>query len=569
MSSVVKIQQPKSKTLGKVYTPVFLAQWVAEELAVALPDIPIPKVLDPACGGGELLAAFRRARSRSKIYGVDIDNQAIAECANRFAGKGQFKIADALIPNGKSTFQRAWAELGFPNKFDAIIANPPWGADLLHSRQKFSKTGYTLAQGQFDVWEVFIELAMSLLRQGGIAAFIIPDALFLPEHQRLREFLQSNYTIMKISRLGEGLFKGIYRGTVVLQIQNQLPSTNHKVQVSRLSRSERADILSGNMDLGTVLRNNQHYIAQKNFCEDEFSQWNIDTKTNERKWITAIKNKSGDWCDGLHTGRGVEVSKHGMLLECPTCRWTIPQPKFERKIFCVGCGNDTSSTEYIKTKIVRKLTSKTDRWASLFVGEDVNRYAAKPSRQLKLLVDGVKYKDLKIYRKRRLVIRKTGVGIKAAIVSDGSLTNQVVFHYYQKNDGKLPDFFLSYLLGVINSRIMFAYHLRVNGEAEWRSHPYLTQKIIGRFPIPVPKENTIEWKQALAIAHIVDQTLLSGNLTQKQDEKIEALVAGLYGFGEAGMAWVNKVISSAEKLEPMRELLNVDIGKIKPVTIKA
>jgi hypothetical protein len=203
----------------------------------------------------------------------------------------------------------------------------------------------------------------------------------------------------------------------------------------------------------------------------------------------------------------------------------------------------------------------------LIVGEDVDRYSISPSRAIKLNVKGVNYKNLETYSKRRLLVRKTGVGLKASITTDNSMTNQVVFHYFGDGKTATPEFYLSYVLGVFSSRTMFAYHLRTNGENEWRSHPYLTQKIIGRLPIPLPVEGQASWKQAKAIAAEVDDVILAGQISESKDLRIEGLVAGLFGLTSADMSWVHNVISSAQELEPMRALQLIDINQISPLLV--
>lgn len=144
-------------------------------------------------------------------------------------------------------------------------------------------------------------------------------------------------------------------------------------------------------------------------------------------------------------------------------------------------------------------------------------------------------------------------------------TNQVVFHYFEKEKSKVPEFYLSYVLGVLSSRLMFAYHLKKSGENEWRSHPYVTQKILSRFPIPIPTKEDSSWVQAKAIANKVDKLLLNGVLDNKLDLEIECLVAGLYKFNDSDIEWVRNVIDSAQELAPMKQMKTMDISRITAV----
>ncbi|UWR01230.1 hypothetical protein K3729_18310 (plasmid) [Rhodobacteraceae bacterium S2214] len=69
-----------------------------------------------------------------------------------------------------------------------------------------------------------------------MAVFILPDAIFSPEHASTRLLLAENYTVELIARLGEGIFKGVYRGTTVLLVRKRKPASNHVVEAFRLSR---------------------------------------------------------------------------------------------------------------------------------------------------------------------------------------------------------------------------------------------------------------------------------------------------------------------------------------------
>ena len=80
-----------------------------------------------------------------------------------------------------------------------------------------------------------------------------------------------------------------------------------------------------------------------------------------------------------------------------------------------------------------------------------------------------------------MLVRKTGLGIYASIDYSGSMTSQTVYILKQKQDAmNVP---LEYYLAMINSRVVYYYYLKVYGENEWKSHPYLTKQIIFSLPI--------------------------------------------------------------------------------------
>jgi hypothetical protein len=190
-------------------------------------------------------------------------------------------------------------------------------------------------------------------------------------------------------------------------------------------------------------------------------------------------------------------------------------------------------------------------WHPLVVGEDVDRHACIASRLIRIGVSGIRYKPLSVFAQPKLLVRKTGVGIKAVVDYSGAATNQVVFHFARRQDA--PLIVLDYLEGVLCSRVMLAWHLKRQGEIEWRSHPYITPRIIRRFPVPVPQSDAA-WTQARAIADAVHARRLVARHDSVEDLLVERLVAGMYGLTEEDMQWVLSVLDSVEQLEPIRTL---------------
>lgn len=133
----------KSFDLGSIYTPDFLARWVASVMFEYMPKIPKPVILDPACGAGALLEAVDLVTNGdSELIGIDLSSNAIEEARRSCCKIKKLKIADAIQPIDQCSFLEGWAALLDGKTVDAIIANPPWGADLAHSRKGLLKAGY-------------------------------------------------------------------------------------------------------------------------------------------------------------------------------------------------------------------------------------------------------------------------------------------------------------------------------------------------------------------------------------------------------------------------------------------
>ncbi|MBL3675692.1 N-6 DNA methylase [Paracoccus aerius] len=548
-SDGASLSLPTGFEKGQVYTPSFLAAWSANLLAEYLGPQWDGCILDPACGDGELLHAAKNHLPNAHLIGADIDAEACSSARKRLGNRSSIKTGDMLL----STF--------LPHAIDgrrigAVISNPPWGADLLHSADQLRTLGYSLATGQFDSWSLFVEMSMQALHEGGYAVFILPDAIFSPEHAPTRRLLAQHYSIKLIARLGEGIFRGVYRGTTVLLVRKEQPKSAQRVEVFRLSKSKRDAVLSGNCSLQEIRTEERHYISQQRFLTDKECRWDIDVRETEKNILDKIEVLGGGWTDLFVSGRGVELSKRGLVRICRNCDHALPAPTRPREVTCRGCGHVDNSEAMLQQSIVQVTDTKQAGFMPLIVGEDIGRYVLSCSRQIKMNVPGINYKCIEAYSQERLLIRKTGVGLKATVTKRQAATNQVVFHYVPKNHQHR--FLLYYTLGILSSRIMFAYHLRKSGENEWRSHPYVTPKSLKELPIPIPSPGSQIWRQAEVIAEKVKVHLQNGGKCKALDLEIEGLIAGMYRLDHSDLRWVKEVICSAQDLEPMRALSDFD-----------
>ena len=175
---------------GVVYTPNSLATFVAS-LLNRFSDNKLKEnaiILDPSSGECALLKAAKNILGKSnKFFGIDVDSEVI----NRT--KKEFDVIhnDTIIPkNTKRTAESYWKTIF--RSVDAIIANPPWSSQKIYKKEELIKAGYSLIEGQYDSYVLFIELSYKLLKEGGIMAFIIPDSIFDSQNENLRKFLIKN-----------------------------------------------------------------------------------------------------------------------------------------------------------------------------------------------------------------------------------------------------------------------------------------------------------------------------------------------------------------------------------------
>ena len=543
----------RDAALGRIYTPDSLSTWVAEELHKRLEG---PSAIwDIACGDGALLKAVHIIEPRHALSGVDIDGPAVAR-AGLALHDANLVVRDALIPGeGETPSTDLVAAVG-GSRPSAMILNPPWGAQVNATPRSLRSLGYCTAVGQFDTYDLFVELSVELLRPGGIGAFILPDSLLNVEHLPLRRLLLARTTVEMIARLGEGFFPSVCRGVVVLVVRNERAAASHQVACLRLSPSERRQVLQGQVSLREIAAQTSHLVPQAWFSRNDQLRFELDVHEGERVHLQRFEIADRlKWREQLVSSRGVEISKHGHVTRCPNCGSATPTPRPPRAVACGVCKSEYSSADAEQEIVVRDLGEirEDDTWKPLIAGQDVRRYHAYPSRLLRLDVPGLAYKNPESFQGDKLLIRKTGVGLNAAVDRSGALTTQVVYHYKRLPNTPVS-FILDYLAGILNSRFMLAYHLRTRGDSEWRSHPYITQRVIEELPVP----QVVIGTDRHVIARKLGEAARSlGNGTAhdvRRELQVESLVAALYGFDSTDWRWALRVLDTAESLEGIRNV---------------
>lgn len=546
--------------LGAFYTPSVLSSWTTT-LALKYHKDTSKGIIDPASGDGALLVPISKV-CNSKIHAIDINASEFSVIKKRISDfdRVSFSELDTLNPTGKDTALNFWKKF-FKNKnIGLVISNPPWGSKIWQTSKELLDNGFTLATGQYDSYELFIELMIEAAQENTYLIFIIPDSVFLPEHKKLRELILRKTKIHLLSRLGEGFFKNVFRGTSVIVLEKGIPDKEHFVECMRLDKVWRAKILKQDYTLEEACRELSHPVRQERFLNDSESLFDIDV-LEEEKTISKINQITKiDLSQYFISGRGVEISKSGKVFICDKCKSAHPVPRKNDYINC-KCGN----TIIIENKKVKELISNkfSNNSVPLIVGEDIKRYSCKASRYLKVGIKGIQYKDVEIFNEKKLLIRKTGIGIKSSIDTSGAHTNQVVFHYIAKKEKHVPDFITEYVQGILSSRVLMAYYLQRYGDNEWRSHPYITQKVISQLPIPDFSQSEDTYLLAKEIANNVrkiSNTTLE--VAFKIDLEIEKLVVKLFSLADEDCKWVLRVLRDAQQLEPIQALILEDYKMI-------
>ncbi|MFG1792072.1 Eco57I restriction-modification methylase domain-containing protein [Nocardia sp. NPDC049149] len=194
------------KRHGRHYTPPALARFLAGRLLaqVPRPDSGVLRVLDPACGDGELLFALRTEAAavlpgvRVALTGYDLDATALAVARARDAAAGigaDWQVGDFLT---------VAAELGSAS-FDAVITNPPY----VRTQQLGGVTAQLLSKqfglrGRIDLTHPFVATLPRLLGAGGVLGLLCANRFLTTKAgANIRRLLLTELVPVELYDLGD------------------------------------------------------------------------------------------------------------------------------------------------------------------------------------------------------------------------------------------------------------------------------------------------------------------------------------------------------------------------------
>ncbi|WP_138433415.1 Eco57I restriction-modification methylase domain-containing protein [Winogradskyella algicola] len=146
----------------------------------------------------EFYAVTNEQRKKTLRNKINTKIRELLDTAETFAG---YKIDFDF----KLFFSEVWREKG---GFDAVIANPPYGAKLTKEEKVLFKNQYSDVHMRTpDTFNYFISNGLRLLKEDGVINFIVPNnLLFQSEYEKTRKLLLNKNSFHIGINLGDGVF---------------------------------------------------------------------------------------------------------------------------------------------------------------------------------------------------------------------------------------------------------------------------------------------------------------------------------------------------------------------------
>ncbi len=299
---------------------------------------------------GQLYLSLRKKREilLNNIYGVDIDAQAVEVCqlslylkllqeeteasahqylldfakrallpslsknivcGNSLIGtdilEGQLFARDEEHKLNPMNFEDAFPDVIERGGFDAVVGNPPYGAQLSEGAAAYLAQRFKTFVWRGESYLVFVERAIGVLKFGGMFGYIIPDTyLNLKFTAPLRSILLRNTKLRQVVALPSKVFRGATVDTTLLLAEKAEPTaTFHQSQVDVKAFNKRAL-------LEAIEQPDRHFaVATKLWYEQ--GAFNVQSDTSETAIMERAQKKNRPLSESSEMFSGVKVYEVG------------------------------------------------------------------------------------------------------------------------------------------------------------------------------------------------------------------------------------------------------------------
>ncbi len=389
---------------------------------------------------------------------------------------------DALIQSFCKDSDTAYAE-EYGGGFDVVIGNPPYvfGRDWKYGEGKeynYFLENYETAEYQFDMYTVFYERSLKLLRRGGFHGFITPNTwLNNQKTAKLRHFILNKTSIEQITDYSNvPVFKDAVVLPIISILNNQTPDNEHIVEIWK-SDIEDLPLLS-------------HTLPQNVWNQDNLKIINFNTNQVDANILRKIEADS-------KALSFFSVSRKGL------------------QIYETGKGTPKQKAEDAKNTIFEADRQIDETYRPYLEGKDIDTYQLKyQNRWLKYGKNLAAPRAPELFEGKRLLVRRiVGKRLIATFIEGDFVTSQLL-QIVKPFDESLA----KYLLGILNSALIAFYFKKKYNRLD-KTFPEIRVYELETLPI---KEGTEENRQMMT--DLVDKILNNHTDLQKQTTRFIKLL---------------------------------------------
>jgi phospholipid N-methyltransferase len=430
---------------------------------------PYSLILEPCAGDGVFIDALLKQENNVNIDVFELDPKEADKLKNSFSCYNNISIR-----NEDTLLYRDFINEKYNNKYDFVIANPPYGAWQDIEKRKILKKFYPKLYVK-ETYSTFLYLCLNLLRPGGRLVFITPDTyLNLHMHTYLRKYLLHNALIEEIAIFPSCFFPGVNFGYSKLSIitltkcDNIISLYNNKINIIN-NLSDSSDLITKNNIQLTI-------VNQKDIMDnDNYALIYTDNKyyDNLLKYSSIRIGDIADCVTGIYTGNDkkyLKVKNHSIKNGKNYDIISEKEIYNDQSIIDInGIDNNASFIPIIKGGNTRYL--KDDIWYINWKKDVVSFYKTnKKSR----------FQNSQYYFKQGLAVPMVSSNNITASLLNYRIFDQSIVGIFPKQEEHIL-----YLLAFFNTNICTQLIRTINPSAN-NSANY-----IKKLPIKIPDQNTL------------------------------------------------------------------------------
>lgn len=318
------ITKEQIKKTGATFTPRELSVYLAERIAYYAQQKK-NRVLDPACGDGELLLSMGEELTKKSIEftltGFDANNTYLNIAKDRLLKFGLEKIelthedflmsVDVMsICRTLSLFDEMTSLVN--NSFDIVIANPPYvRTQILGTNQAQLLARKFNLKGRVDLYYPFLMAMTESLKDGGILGVITSNRyLSTKSGESIRKFLTEHYEILEIIDLGDTkLFDAAVLPAIFLGKKKILktPSSANFIKIYEELNGYTGDLLQIGSIYDILKSNKSGYFKTQNGKKYKTSSGLLKYKIGSVDCWEMYSDTESDWVSSIDKGASHKV----------------------------------------------------------------------------------------------------------------------------------------------------------------------------------------------------------------------------------------------------------------------
>ncbi|MHA1919301.1 MAG: Eco57I restriction-modification methylase domain-containing protein, partial [Promethearchaeota archaeon] len=464
--------------------------------------------------------------------------------------------------------------------FDCVIGNPPYVRSKLlpKTERNYFSQNYDSAIGTFDIYILFIERGMNLLKEQGRLAFINPNKYFYSDYgKELRKIISDRYTIKKIFNFNEfQVFKYIttYTAINIFEKSDFPEEFDYYIVKDKKIKEEIVQAFLG----GNLSKDIQHMKVEQQSLNPSSWIFRENFKIKIMKKIQKNNTKLIDLCYKIYQGFvltptevfpvSITDEKQNTCLITPIKKDTsvyevekdliIPIvkssdikrffyiPKNYYFVFPYKYVND-KQVEFIELKDMKQKYPKTLEYLSAKKDYLTKREKGKWNKSNKWY-EFSRRQNFECQKMRKIIVPGLATEARYCIGTENTFIDQGSYGIILKEEYKKYEFFI---LGLLNSKLLDFYLQSTSGTLSGGYYSYQT-KYLSNIPIYIPNLDDKKEKETYdTLISLVGQMLETQKhfhsarmerdkeLYERQikivDAQIDRLVYDLYGLMEEEM----------------------------------